>query len=103
LVLDASTDEALNAVYVAHAMLRQGYPVRVAFVLGDASLSDEASGDVFSEAVQDVDEQQVIEQFDPSSMGTQVAAACSLAKLARGPKTAWAFLVELASSRDYGA
>ena len=33
LVLDASTDEALNAIYVAHAMLRQGYPVRVAFVL----------------------------------------------------------------------
>ena len=56
LVLDASTDEALNAVYVAHAMLRQGYPVRVAFVLGDASLSDEASGDVFSDEVQDVDE-----------------------------------------------
>ena len=56
LVLDASTDEALNAIYVAHAMLRQGYPVRVAFVLGDASLSDEASGDVFSDEVQDVDE-----------------------------------------------
>jgi ribonucleotide monophosphatase NagD (HAD superfamily) len=102
-VLDASTDEALNAVYVAHAMLRQGYPVRIAFVLGDASLADEASGDVFSDEVQDVDEQQVIKQFDPSSMGTQVAAACSLAKLARGPKTAWSFLVELASNREYGA
>ena len=60
LVLDASTDEALNAIYVAHAMLRQGYPVRVAFVLGDATLTDEASGDVFSESVTDVDEQQVI-------------------------------------------
>ena len=104
LVLDASTDEALNAVYVAHAMLRQGYPVRVAFVLGDASLTDEASGDVFSEAVQDVDEARVVEDFSThlESVGTQVAAACSLAKLARGPKTAWSFLVELASNREYG-
>jgi UDP-glucose:glycoprotein glucosyltransferase len=104
LVLDASTDEALNAVYVAHAMLRQGYPVRVAFVLGDASLSDEASEDVFGETSQDVDEQQVIKRFGThlESVGTQVAAACSLAKLARGPKTAWSFLVELASNREYG-
>ena len=104
LVLDASTDEALNAIYVAHAMLRQGYPVRVAFVLGDASLSDEATDDVFSDEVQDVDEQQVITQFSThlQSIGTQVAAACSLAKLARGPKTAWSFLVELASNREYG-
>ena len=86
-------------------MLRQGYPVRVAFVLGDASLSDEASGDVFSDEVQEVDEARVIEDFSThlESMGTQVAAACSLAKLARGPKTAWAFLVELASNREYGA
>ena len=104
LVLDASTDEALNAIYVAHAMLRQGYPVRVAFVLGDASLSDEASDDVFSDEVQDVDEQQVISEFSThlESVGTQVAAACALAKLARGPKTAWSFLVELASNREYG-
>ena len=102
LVLDASTDEALNAIYVAHAMLRQGYPVRIAFVLGDASLTDDASDDVFGDTHQEVDEQRVVEQFDPSSMGTQVAAACALAKLARGPKTAWGFLVELASNREYG-
>ena len=35
----------------------------------------------------------VVEDFSThlESVGTQVAAACSLAKLARGPKTAWAF------------
>ena len=83
----------------------RGYPVRIAFVLGDASLSDEASGDVFGDSEEVIDEQQVVEQFHThlASVGTQVAAACSLAKLARGPKTAWAFLVELASNREYGA
>ena len=105
LVLDGSFDEALNAVYVAHAMLRQGYPVRVAFVLGDASVSDAVEGDVFGDdAASVVDEARVIADFGEQleSMGTVVAAAAALAKLARGPRTAWAFLVELASSREYG-
>ena len=104
LVLDASTDEALNAIYVAHAMLRQGYPVRVAFVLGDASLSDDSSDTSGGDAVQDVDEQQVISEFRThlSPIGTQVAAACSLAKQ-RGPEDGLeSFLVELASNREYG-
>ena len=85
------TDEALNAIYVAHAMLRQGYPVRVAFVLGDASLADEASGDVFSDEVtgrrRAAGHQTIRSEFH----GDAGRRGGSLAKLARGPKTAWAF------------
>ena len=41
--LDASTDDALQAIHIASLMMRQGYPVRVAFVLG--SKQDEPGDD----------------------------------------------------------
>ncbi|KAK7235953.1 UDP-glucose:glycoprotein glucosyltransferase [Aureococcus anophagefferens] len=120
--LDASTVEALEAVHIASLMMRQGYPVRVAFVLGDAAdaADDDDAGDFASAFEEDAAAAGTFDLDDAGQAavvaayvaarrrrgsaagngdavaGRDVAALAALARAARGPRCSWEFLATLA-------
>ena len=122
LAFDPSTRDALEAVHVAGLMLRQGYPVRVAFVLGESVRNDatgearkddaewwrQLSEDGASERFFEGGTKEAAEDFaevppmpkgaskNAAAPGRALAALGSMARAARGPRNAWSFLQNLA-------
>ena len=127
--LDASTVEALEAVHIASLMMRQGYPVRVAFVLGDAAdAADDDDATDFASAFEedaaaagtfdldDAGQAAVVAAYvaapprgsaagnGDAVAGRDVAALAALARAARGPRCSWEFLATLAlNAVQYGS